>query len=176
MNPPPLDETENSRLIMLKEPQLNPTVRGSYKRPFDLAILVAAHILLLPLWVVLWTAIPLMIWVADHGPVFYTQQRSGKNGKVFTVRKFRTMIPNADQCGPAWTMEDDPRVTKVGKLLRRTAMDELPELAKGKGNKLINIPGPKYKSGEETMVDGAVHAPRCRHFESIAALRAHCAQ
>ena len=128
MNPTPLNEAENPRIIALKVPQLNSTVRGSYKRPFDLAVLVAAHILLLPLWVVLWTAIPLMIWVADRGPVFYTQKRSGKDGKIFTVRKFRTMIPNADQCGPAWTMEDDPRVTKVGKILRRTALDELPEL------------------------------------------------
>ena len=70
--------------------------------------------------------IPLGIWLADRGPVFYRQERVGKNGRVFTILKFRTMIPDADKCGPAWTTEGDPRITPVGRILRRTALDELP--------------------------------------------------
>ena len=102
--------------------------RGAYKTWFDLTILVTSHLLLLPLWLLLWGLIPLLIWLGDRGPIFYKQQRAGKNGWAFTVRKFRTMIMDADLKGPAWTTQDDPRVTRVGKLLRRTALDELPEL------------------------------------------------
>ena len=70
--------------------------------------------------------IPLGIWLADRGPVFYRQERVGKDGRVFTILKFRTMIRDADKSGPAWTTEGDPRITSVGRILRRTALDELP--------------------------------------------------
>jgi len=102
--------------------------KGTYKRPFDLTLLLFAHVLLLPFWLVLWTLIPITIWLVDRGPIFYKQQRAGKNGRVFVVRKFRTMVPDAYLKGPAWTVEGDLRLTKVGKFLRRTAFDELPEL------------------------------------------------
>ena len=102
--------------------------RTWYKRPFDLTLLILAHVLFLPLWLLLWTLIPLLIWLGDWGPIFYKQKRIGKNGKVFTILKFRTMVPDADRRGPPWTTEEDPRVTRFGRLLRRTALDELPEL------------------------------------------------
>jgi lipopolysaccharide/colanic/teichoic acid biosynthesis glycosyltransferase len=60
--------------------------------------------------------------------VFYQQKRVGRNGRIFTIRKFRTMIRDAESLGPAWATEGDPRVTRLGRLLRRTALDELPEL------------------------------------------------
>lgn len=72
--------------------------------------------------------IPLLIWLEDRGPVFYPQARAGKDGKPFTVLKFRSMVPDADKRGPAWTTSSDPRITKVGRFLRKTALDELPEL------------------------------------------------
>ena len=103
-------------------------IGGSYKRLLDLSILVLAHLLLLPLWLLLWTSIPVVIWLGDRGPVFYKQRRVGKDGRVFTVRKFRTMVPDAYHKGPAWTVQGDIRLTRIGKILRRTAMDELPEL------------------------------------------------
>ena len=99
-----------------------------YKRPFDLSILFLAHILLFPLWILVWTVIPMLIWLEDRGPVFYRQKRAGKDGKQFTVLKFRTMVPNADKLGPSWTVEGDKRLTRIGVVLRRTALDELPEL------------------------------------------------
>ena len=101
---------------------------GAYKRPFDLAVLLVANLVLSPLWLILWTLIPLLIWLEDRGPVFFRQDRVGKNGKIINILKFRTMVPNADQCGPAWTEEGDSRVTKIGRILRRTGLDELPEI------------------------------------------------
>lgn len=98
-----------------------------FKRPLDLLILVAAHVVLFPLFALLWVAIPIAIWMNDRGPVFFRQARVGKDGRVFSQLKFRTMTVGADQVGPLWTGALDPRVTKVGKLLRKTALDEMPQ-------------------------------------------------
>ena len=100
--------------------------QGHHKRLFDLAVLFVGHLALLPLWVLIWIIVPLAIWLSDRGPVFYKQHRVGKHGKIFTLVKFRTMVQDAEMCGPMWTTEGDPRVTAVGKVLRRTALDELP--------------------------------------------------
>ena len=73
--------------------------------------------------------ISLLIKISSPGPVFYKQQRVGKDGKPFTLYKFRTMVNNAEmEVGPVLASRDDPRVTKVGKLLRTTRLDELPQL------------------------------------------------
>jgi len=101
---------------------------GSYKRPYDVAVLLVAFLLLFPLWILLAITIPIAIWLGDRGPVFYRQKRAGTDGQVITILKFRTMIPNAQLAGPSWTTKNDPRITTVGKILRRTALDELPEL------------------------------------------------
>ena len=104
-------------------------VRDWWKRPFDLAILVVVHIVLAPLWIALWTLIPLAIWLYDRGPVFYTQPRLGKGGRVFKVYKFRSMVPDAERMsGAVWASENDPRVTPVGRMLRNRALDELPQV------------------------------------------------
>ena len=99
-----------------------------YKRPFDLAVLIISHIVLGPFFLILWGFIPLLVWLEDRGSVFYRQRRIGQNGVVFDALKFRTMVEGADRSGPAWTKEDDWRLTKVGRVLRRTALDELPQL------------------------------------------------
>jgi lipopolysaccharide/colanic/teichoic acid biosynthesis glycosyltransferase len=71
----------------------------------------------------------ILIKVTSKGPVIYKQQRVGKDGKVFTLFKFRTMICDAEkQLGPVWAAENDPRVTRVGRLLRDTRLDEFPQL------------------------------------------------
>ena len=105
---------------MWKEPR--------YKRLFDLAVVVLAHVVLLPVWVLLWLVIPPLLWLEDRGPIFFRQQRPGKDGRPFTVWKFRTMVPDADKQGPAWTVEGDRRITRIGKFLRKTGLDELPEV------------------------------------------------
>lgn len=99
-----------------------------YKRVYDLAVLVSALIILLPLWCIIWIVVPLLIWLEDKGPVFYRQKRCGKNGRVIKVLKFRTMQRDADKIGPVWNSEGDPRVTFVGRALRKSGLDELPQV------------------------------------------------
>jgi len=73
--------------------------------------------------------IPLAIKLEDGGPVFFPQARVGLNGRVFDALKFRSMRPDAEALtGPVQATADDPRVTRVGRILRATAMDELPQL------------------------------------------------
>ncbi|GIL19060.1 MAG: hypothetical protein BroJett041_01740 [Candidatus Jettenia caeni] len=72
--------------------------------------------------------IAVMIKLTSEGPVLFKQERMGMDGKTFHILKFRTMLINAEQVtGPVWTKEDDPRRTRIGKLLRMTSLDELPQ-------------------------------------------------
>jgi lipopolysaccharide/colanic/teichoic acid biosynthesis glycosyltransferase len=82
-------------------------------------------ILSLPIWL----AVSIIIKLEDKGPVFYLQERMGRHSKIFRVIKFRSMVVDAEkESGPIQAMEHDPRVTKIGRILRKTAMDELPQL------------------------------------------------
>ena len=104
-------------------------VRDGYKRVFDLAIIIIAYTLFFPVWLIIWSIVPVAIWLEDRGPVFYAQERVGRRGKHFNVLKFRTMIQNAESLtGQVWAMEDDPRLTRVGKILRRFHLDEIPQV------------------------------------------------
>ena len=104
-------------------------VRDGYKRPFDFAIIILAHFLFFPFFVLLWIGIPLIIWLGDRGPIFYLQERVGRSGRRFEVIKFRTMVSNAElETGPVWATEYDSRSTRVGRLLRRLRLDELPQV------------------------------------------------
>ena len=95
------------------------------KRMFDLAVSGVGLLISLPLWGV----IAIAIKRDDGGPVFFRDLRVGQGGRLFRVLKFRTMVRDADSLfGPRQAIEDDPRVTRVGRLLRATAMDELPQL------------------------------------------------
>ena len=70
-----------------------------------------------------------MIKLDSRGPVFYRQERLGMNGRVFKIYKFRTMVKDAEKMGSGlFTHENDPRITRVGRFLRRTSIDELPQL------------------------------------------------
>jgi exopolysaccharide biosynthesis polyprenyl glycosylphosphotransferase len=70
----------------------------------------------------------ILIKIETKGPIIYTQQRVGKRGRLFEIYKLRTMCFNAEKDGIQWTQKHDPRVTKVGRLLRKTRIDELPQL------------------------------------------------
>jgi lipopolysaccharide/colanic/teichoic acid biosynthesis glycosyltransferase len=99
-----------------------------FKRPFDLVVLTGSQLVLFPFFALLWLAIPLVIWLEDRGPIFFRQLRVGRDGNIFTQFKFRTMTVGAEQIGPLWTSAVDSRVTKAGRVLRRTALDEMPQL------------------------------------------------
>jgi lipopolysaccharide/colanic/teichoic acid biosynthesis glycosyltransferase len=94
------------------------------KRAFDMLVAGAALVVSAPLWAIVAAAIKL----EDGGPVFFTQPRVGRCGVPFTAYKFRSMIPAAAFAPPRQAVEGDPRVTRVGAVLRPTAMDELPQL------------------------------------------------
>ena len=73
--------------------------------------------------------VTLLIKIFSPGRILYKQKRVGKNGKIFSLYKFRTMINNSEEhTGPVWAAEDDSRVTPIGRILRRTRLDELPQL------------------------------------------------
>ncbi len=97
----------------------------SLKRFLDFTLAVTGMFFSLPLWAIFSYA----IWLEDGLPVFYSQERVGRYGRIFKSLKFRSMIKDAEKdTGPVQAREDDPRVTLVGRWLRRTAMDELPQL------------------------------------------------
>jgi exopolysaccharide biosynthesis polyprenyl glycosylphosphotransferase len=101
-----------------------PTLYRIVKRLLDIAVGLAGMTLL----VVLLPFIALAIYLDSHGPIFYRQQRSGLFGKPFYLYKFRSMIPNAEQVGQAtWAAKNDPRITRVGRLMCLTRIDELPQ-------------------------------------------------
>ena len=93
------------------------------KRTFDLACSAAALLLLLPLGL----AIAAAIVLDSRGPVFYRGRRIGRGMRPFSIFKFRTMVPDAERLGGPSTAHHDPRLTRVGALLRRYKLDELPQ-------------------------------------------------
>ena len=104
-------------------------VRDGYKRVFDLTVIIIAYTLFFPLWLVVWVLVPLAIRLEDGGPVFYAQERVGRRGQHFKVLKFRTMIQNAESLtGQVLAAEDDPRLTRVGRILRKLHLDEIPQV------------------------------------------------
>ncbi len=96
------------------------------KHIFDFLASLLGLVIVSPLFL----AICIAIKINDPGSAFFRQKRIGKDGKTFEIIKFRTMVLNAEKLGDGLVVqsEDDPRITKVGKLLRKTSLDELPQL------------------------------------------------
>jgi len=101
-------------------------LRNASKRFFDVAVSLLMLVGTLP--ILLLTA--LAIWLEDgpRAPIFYRQERVGRDGRVFEVLKFRSMRVDAEAMGAQWATEDDPRVTRVGRFIRKVRIDELPQL------------------------------------------------
>jgi lipopolysaccharide/colanic/teichoic acid biosynthesis glycosyltransferase len=99
------------------------TFSDSLKRGFDFLVALTAVLLLSPVLLV----VALIIKVGSPGPVFYRGVRIGLRGKPFRIYKFRTMVVDAEKLGGSATAEDDPRITPIGKFLRRHKLDELPQ-------------------------------------------------
>jgi sugar transferase (PEP-CTERM system associated) len=94
------------------------------KRGFDILLALVALVLSTPFLVL--TAIA--VWLESGSPILYRQERVGENGRVFTLYKFRSMRKDAEQGTPVWARPEDERVTLVGRLIRKTRLDELPQL------------------------------------------------
>lgn len=93
------------------------------RRLFNLGAALVGLALGLPLWILAAIAIKL----DSSGPVLYRQERVGKNGRVFRIIKFRSMKDDAEQDGPVWSTANDDRITRIGRIMRRTRIDELPQ-------------------------------------------------
>ena len=143
------------------------------KRTFDIVVSLVGCIFLLPIIIIV--KISYLI-SKDHNSIFYTQTRIGKNGKEFKLYKFRSMIPNADEVlkklleNPIYKdewqrnqkLENDPRITKMGKILRKTSLDELPQM--------INVlKGDMSMIGPRPLVKGELDAHHGNHaiYESV---------
>lgn len=135
------------------------------KRIFDLIMATFALIVLSPVFLI----VAIAIKREDGGPVFFTQVRLTKNGKKFHMYKFRSMCVDAEEKlkdlqdknimeGPAFKMEDDPRITKVGAFIRKTSIDELPQLLNIiKGDMTIIGPRPPLVSEVEQYTPYQMH-------------------
>jgi lipopolysaccharide/colanic/teichoic acid biosynthesis glycosyltransferase len=126
------------------------------KRAFDVLFSGVGLILSAPLWAIIAAAIKL----TDGGPVFYGQTRVGEGGRSFTAWKFRSMKPDAEAgMGPVQATYEDPRVTAVGRVLRATAMDELPQLWNIFSGDMTVVGPRALRPGEiETRGDGSLIA------------------
>jgi undecaprenyl phosphate N,N'-diacetylbacillosamine 1-phosphate transferase len=98
------------------------------KRVFDIILALTA----LPFWFIILAIIGVTIYFQDKGSIFYNAPRLGKNGEIFKMYKFRSMKMNApdlrNEDGSTFNAEDDPRLTKIGKFIRKTSLDETPQL------------------------------------------------
>lgn len=116
----------------------NTSFHQSFKRAQSLVVSFLLLTLLSPLLLL----VAALIKIESKGPVFYVQERIGKNGKIFRLIKFRSMVEDAEKHGVKFAEKDDPRITHVGKIIRKTRIDEVPQFINiFKGN--MNLVGPR---------------------------------
>ena len=155
-----MQQLEFNREEVLFKGQIEDVSRRGYyffKRTMDIFCTLMGLIVLSPILLVVGIAIR----VESKGPVIFSQERVGKGGEKFKIYKFRSMVANAEELkeklnsknemsGPMFKMKDDPRVTKIGKFIRRTSIDELPQLfnvLKGE----MSLVGPRPSLPKEVM-------------------------
>lgn len=132
-----------------------------FKRIFDIVCSLVALIILSPVFLIM----AILVKTTSEGPAFFAHKRVGKNGKEIKIYKFRSMVTNAEELIKQFTpeqkaeyeknfkLENDPRITKVGKFMRKTSLDELPQLLNIlKGD--ISIVGPRPVTEVETKIYG----------------------
>lgn len=127
------EKTKESMDRLFKAPRKNFWIK---KRVFDIIFSSLAIIILMPFFII----VGIVIFIDDpHASPIFCQKRVGRHGKIFTIYKFRSMVANAENLrdglesknemnGPVFKMKDDPRITRVGKIIRKMSIDELPQL------------------------------------------------
>ena len=157
-----LSELDGFPLIDLKSAQLSRSARFT-KRVLDLTVAIGAIVVLSPLL----AATAIAIKLDSPGPVFFRQERLGSRGRPFRIWKFRTMVQDAESqrfamahlnemegSGPLFKIKDDPRVSRVGRFLRRTSIDELPQLFNVVGG-TMSLVGPRpFVTHEAIQIEG----------------------
>jgi lipopolysaccharide/colanic/teichoic acid biosynthesis glycosyltransferase len=125
----------NNEIHLKKDVRCNYKNKMMLKRIFDLIVTIPLLILLSPIFLI----VSILIKLESPGPIFFTQDRVGFNKKTFKMIKFRSMVHNAERyikdlehlneaVGPIFKIKNDPRVTRIGKFIRKTSIDELPQL------------------------------------------------
>ncbi len=142
-------------------PKLLSNAEAFFKRAFDITMSIVTLIVLMPLFILL----AIIIRLDSKGPIIYRQDRIGKGGKPFKIIKFRTMRVDAEAAGPALSTENDPRITRVGRFMRKTRLDEFPQFANVlRGD--MSIVGPRPE--RQFFIDQIVKtAPHYRHLHRV---------
>ncbi len=108
--------------------EIMPEIMQPWERVVKRLIDIVVSLIVLSFGLPLWILIAILIKIDSRGPVIYKQERVGKDGRIFTLYKFRSMYENAEALtGPTWATKNDPRVTRVGRILRKLHLDEIPQ-------------------------------------------------
>lgn len=145
------------------------------KRLVDLVLVLVLGIIFFPIWAI----VPILIKLDSPGPVFYSHRRVGKNGREFDLFKFRTMVKNADEIlfrhnkkllkkfkKNDWKLQHDPRITKLGRLLRNLTVDEFPQLwnvVKGE----MSVVGPRAYLARELQEQGKRYPETRKYINKV---------
>jgi lipopolysaccharide/colanic/teichoic acid biosynthesis glycosyltransferase len=130
-----------------------------YKRFIKRVLDIMMAVMGLPLLLLAFVMIGPMIYLEDRGPIFYNAPRLGKDGRIFTMYKFRSMKVNSpdirNEDGSTFSSEDDPRLTRIGRFIRKTSIDELPQLLNVlKGDMSIVGPRPTVPGSNPVRLNG----------------------
>lgn len=148
-------------MVVLERPRVH-LIGRSYqlpKRIMDVALCLIALPIVLPIMAI----IAIAVWCDDPGPVLFKQRRTGRGGRRFCMYKFRTMLKNAEElkarfahlnelCWPDFKITNDPRITRIGRLLRKTSLDELPQIFNVL-NGTMSLVGPRPTSFDVTTYE-----------------------
>lgn len=141
--------------------EIMPVWQQSVKRLLDIMVAIFALLVLSPLFLV----IALLVKLGSRGHVIYSHERIGLNGKPFKIYKFRSMYENAEQNGPALSSENDVRITPIGKFLRRSRLDELPQFYNVlKGDMSLVGPRPERRFFIDQITE---QAPHYKHLHKV---------
>ena len=141
--------------------EIMPEWQFTLKRVMDISLSLVAVILLFPVYL----TIGLLVKLTSEGPVFFVQERIGHHGKPFNIIKFRTMVRDAEKNGPQLSSSHDQRITRIGKVLRKTRMDELPQFFNVlKGEMSLVGPRPERRYFIEQIVE---KAPHYKHLHKV---------
>jgi exopolysaccharide biosynthesis polyprenyl glycosylphosphotransferase len=142
-------------------PEIMPAWQFSLKRGMDIFVSICSLVVLSPLLLVL----AICVKLGSKGPVFFRQERIGKHGRPFQIIKFRSMYLDAERNGPQLSSAEDPRITPVGRWMRRTRMDELPQFWNVlKGDMSLVGPRPERQHFIDAITE---QAPHYRHLHKV---------
>ncbi|MBL7935171.1 MAG: sugar transferase [Bacteroidia bacterium] len=155
-----MNSISDTALIVINK-QVMPNWQQSVKRFIDVS--VSVFVIIAFSWV--YVLLMFLVKFGSKGPVFFKQERIGKGGKPFYILKFRTMYVDAEKFGPSLSKTDDPRITKIGKFLRKVRLDEIPQFYNViKGDMSLVGPRPERKFFIDKIV---VHAPHYVHLHRV---------